>query len=255
MLTSTIRLWYLRTLLRTIPHYLTLMLLGGIRKVTQLTSWLRGKGLVGKVRVYDLLNAGPRNRFVVGVHTPTIVHNCSYGAGPGKVCSALQLDGVDISYDAVKSMHAEYWNIFKDVKKYEQKLVSQWEKNGGWFLNGLGFPTCVAQDKLKDIMNRQVQGTGHTILTFLQRMIADDLAAEGIPYRPYVYDFHDEIILEVPNVHAKRTFEIMDAAFQKLNKALHSSETVVKFKGSGDVMWSLAEAKIEDYKSIWRETK
>jgi hypothetical protein len=143
--------------------------------------------------------------------------------------------------------------MFGTIKQYEQKLVAQWEKNGGWFLNGLGLPAAVAQDKIKDIINRQVQGTGHTILTFLQKQIADDLAAEGIPYRPYVWDFHDEIILEVPDAHAKRTYEIMDAAFKKVNKTLQDGSTVVQFKGSGDVMYSLAEAKIEDYKSIWRE--
>jgi DNA polymerase I-like protein with 3'-5' exonuclease and polymerase domains len=180
---------------------------------------------------------------------------CSYGAGAGKICSALQLQGIDISFDEVKAMHTAYWNMFSTIKNYERKLVSHWEKNGGWFLNGVGFPACCAQETIKDIMNRMVQGTGHTILTFLQKQIADDLAAEGIPYRPYVYDFHDELILEVPDTYAKRTYEIMDAAFQKLNKALHDGTTVVKFKGAGDVMYSLAEAKVEDYKSIWREAE
>lgn len=178
--------------------------------------------------------------------------SASYGAGAGKICSSLQLDGVSITYDEVKTLHTEYWNIFGDVRKYEQKLVSQWEKNGGWFLNGVGFPTCVAQDKLKDIMNRQIQGTGHTILTFLQKQIADGFAAEKIKYRPYVWDFHDEVVVEVPEEQAARAFEIMNNAFAELNKLLHSAETVVKFKGSGDVMYSLAEAKVEDYKSIWR---
>jgi hypothetical protein len=181
--------------------------------------------------------------------------SASYGAGPGKICSALQLDGVDISYDAVKSMHTEYWNIFKDVKKYEAKLVSQWEKNGGWFLNGLGFPTCVAQDKLKDIMNRQVQGTGHTILTFLQKIIADDLAEAKIPYRPYVYDWHDQILLEVPDEYAARAFKIMEDAFAKMNFALQDGNTVVNFRGSGGVFVSIAESKVETYESIWRETR
>jgi hypothetical protein len=45
----------------------------------------------------------------------------------------------------------------------------------------------------------------------------------------------------------------MDAAFKKINKTLQDGSTVVQFKGSGDVMYSLAEAKIEEYKSIWRE--
>jgi DNA polymerase I-like protein with 3'-5' exonuclease and polymerase domains len=179
--------------------------------------------------------------------------SASYGAGPRKIHEALALDGVSLSLDEVRRMHGEYWEMFGSIKQYEQRLVAQWEKNGGWFLNGLGLPAAVAQDKIKDIINRQIQGTGHTILTFLQKQIADDLAAEGIPYRPYVFDFHDEIILEVPDAHAKRTYEIMDAAFKKINKTLQDGSTVVQFKGSGDVMYSLAEAKIEEYKSIWRE--
>ena len=252
MLSIRIQLWYFRILLRTIPHYLTLMLFVFIEQITRWKSLLLGSSKVTRVRVYDLLNAGPRSRFVVGLTKPMIVHNCSYGAGPNKVHQTLLLSGVDITLDEVKRMHTEYWALFGDVKKYESSLLTQAEKNGGWFLNGLGFPACICQDKQKDILNRQIQGTGHTILTFLQKQIADSLAEEGIPYRPYVFDFHDEIILEVPDSYADRTYTIMQEGFVKLNELLKCPETIVKFKGSGGVLYSLAEAKIEDYKSFWR---
>jgi hypothetical protein len=44
----------------------------------------------------------------------------------------------------------------------------------------------------------------------------------------------------------------MNDAFAKVNKTLQNGDTMVQFKGSGDVMWSLAEAKIESHVSIWR---
>jgi hypothetical protein len=104
-------------------------------------------------------------------------------------------------------------------------------------------------------MNRQVQGTGHTILTFLQKIIADDLAEAKIPYRPYVYDWHDQILLEVPDEYAARAFKIMEDAFAKMNFALQDGNTVVNFRGSGGVFVSIAESKVETYESIWRETR
>lgn len=178
--------------------------------------------------------------------------SASYGAGAGKIHSSLTLDGVTITYDEVKQMHTDYWSMFSQIKQYGSRLEAQWAKNNGWFLNGAGLPVSVAQDKLKDIINRQIQGTGHVILTFLQKQIAEDLAAAKIPYRPYVFDFHDQILLEVPDAYADEAYKIMDEAFNKINKTLQDGSTVVKFKGSGGVLYSLAEGKVEDYKSIWR---
>jgi len=176
----------------------------------------------------------------------------NYGAGVRKKHSKLVLEGHNVSYEDAQIMHDTYWKVFSGVKEYERKLIAQSEKNGGWFLGGLGFPICICTDKIKDILNRQVQNTGHTILTFLQKQISEDLAAAKIPYSPYVFDLHDEIILEVPDAYADAAFKIMNDAFDKVNKTLQNGDTMVKFKGSGDVMYSLAEAKIEDYKSKWR---
>jgi hypothetical protein len=89
----------------------------------------------------------------------------------------------------------------------------------------------------------------------LQKQIADDLTAAGIPYRPYVWDWHDQVLVEVPDAYADRTFQIMEEAFIKVNKTLQDGSTVVKFRGSGGVMYSLAESKVEDYVSIWRKGK
>jgi len=179
----------------------------------------------------------------------------NYGAGVNTKYRKLISEGHDVTLDDVKLMHTAYWNVFGGVKDYERKLVAQAEKNGGWFVGGMGFPICICADKMKDILNRQIQNTGHTILTFLQKQIATDLAEAKIPYRPYVWDYHDEVIIEVPDSCADRAFKIMSEAFTKLNKTLQDGNTLVKFKGSGDVMYSIAEAKVEDYKSIWRENK
>ena len=87
-----------------------------------------------------------------------------YGAGPGKIRQTLGLSGIELSMEQTKAMHRQYWQIFAGVKQYEREMQAQWERTNGWVLNPLGRPVCVAQDYIKDLVNRCI-AEGTPVLT------------------------------------------------------------------------------------------
>lgn len=63
------------------------------------------------MKVYDILNAGPRHKFMVRSKTtrqPMIVHNCLYGCGWKKLLHTATLWGVDVTPDLIQLVHAQY---------------------------------------------------------------------------------------------------------------------------------------------------
>lgn len=58
----------------------------------------------GKVRVYDILNAGPRHRFTV---SGVLVHNCGYGGGVGAL-KAFGADKMGLSEDEMLTI-VQHW--------------------------------------------------------------------------------------------------------------------------------------------------
>lgn len=74
------------------------------------TNWKR------KSSVYDILNAGPRNRFtIITSRGPLIVHNCGFGMGPSKFQSTCALQGLEIDFatakKAIKAYREKYSNV------------------------------------------------------------------------------------------------------------------------------------------------
>lgn len=80
------------------------------------------------MKVYDILNAGPRHKFMVRSKTtrqPMIVHNCLYGCGWKKLLHTATLWGVDVTPDLIQLVHAQYrvshppvvdtWDFFDDL--------------------------------------------------------------------------------------------------------------------------------------------
>jgi DNA polymerase I-like protein with 3'-5' exonuclease and polymerase domains len=192
-------------------------------------------------RVYDLVNCGPRQRFVVSPLNPIIVHNCSYGAGAGKITQALKLEGIDISFDEAKRMHTAYWELFSKVKQYETFLKIQWERNGGWFLNPMGRPIAVAQDYLRDIVNRSIQSGGHDAFVLYLSILSDKFNTHSIPYKPYIWDLHDAVMLIVRDENVEAAVEILDViAMDELNARLGGT---IRLKGVTNVVNNWAEDK------------
>ncbi len=167
--------------------------------------------------------------------------SASYGAGAGKISQALQLQGVDVDYDKAKEMHTKYWQLFAKVKQYEQFLQTQWERNEGWILNPIGRPLAVAQDYLRDVVNRSIQSGGHDCFVLYLSLLSTMLRDAGVEYKPYVWDLHDAVMLTVPEGQVEQAVHIMDhKAMDELNRMLNGK---VRLKGETNVVDNWAADK------------
>lgn len=152
-----------RSLLETIPTFLYRRLLRfGIR--VGLWRNLPRTNPSSSVRVYDLLNAGPRHRFSIVGKTPFVVSNC-------------------------------------------------------------------------------VQAAGHDCFMWLTKIVAKQLGAARIDYRPYIWDIHDCVMLTVPEEQAARAKEILDGpVLQELNQLMNGPVT---FKAECNIVNNFWEDKAE----------
>lgn len=167
----------------------------------------------------------------------------SYGASANKIRQALGLQGIEVSSQQAKSMHEKYWKLFAQVKAYEQFLVAQWERTGGWFLNPFGRPICVAQDYVRDIINRSIQSAGHDCFIVFLHVMTEVLRRHNISYAPYIWDIHDCVMLEVPEQDADECKKILDAeVLEEVNFLLDGQ---VKLKGTANVVNNWWEDKQE----------
>lgn len=229
----------LQTLLSSIPTYLVHMLEGCIRKVERLKRLLKSNQQQEEEerRVYDLGNCGPRNRFMVG---NLIAHNCQYGAGARKIHKTLTMNDVDISLPEVQEIYDGYWNLYSGIRKYQKHLEQQWKLNKGFILNGMGRPIGVHADYTKDLFNRNVQSTGHDILVLYIHKVTQELRRIGIPYTPYIIDWHDAVTVEVPEEHGPDTARVLESVIDTMNQEMG---TVCPLRGKAVIGRNLAEVK------------
>jgi len=172
-----------------------------------------------------------------------LVLSSGYGAGPGKIRESLGLQGIEVSLDETRAMHRKYWEIYGGVKQYERELVAQWERNGGWILNPLGLPQCVAKDYIKDIVNRSIQGAGHSVFMFMTHIVGEVLEKFGIDYRPYIWDIHDCVMLTVPEERAEETKRLMDTeVMRRLNELMAGP---VAFRAEANIVDNWWQDKME----------
>ena len=165
----------------------------------------------------------------------------SYGARPRKIAQTLQLNGLAVTLEQAEDMFNKYWALFAKIKAYEQFLQAQWERNDGWILNPIGRPLAVAQDYLRDVVNRSIQSGGHDCFVLYLNILSDMLRSEGIRYRPYIWDLHDAVMLTVPEDQVETAVRIMDhTAMDRLNQTLNGK---VKLKGETNVVDSWAADK------------
>lgn len=168
----------------------------------------------------------------------------NYGSGVKKKQKILSLNGVDMSLDEVEEMHNSLMAAKEGVLNYVDWLRDEWRANGGWIENGYGRPICIDDKYLKDILNRQVQSTGHDLLQLYSRIAAQLLTEAKIQWTPIVMDWHDESIIEVPDEQVEVAKRIMEVdAYAELNRILGGT---CPLKGSAAVAKTLAGIKLED---------
>ena len=192
----------------------------------------------GEHRVYDLVNSGPRSAFVGSPLSPLVLHNCSYGAGPAKIRQTLGSSGIEISMNETKRLHSAYWKLFGGVKTYEKHLVSMWERNGGWFLNPVGLPQAIHQDRIRDIVNSAIQGGSHYLFMVMTKILADTFKEHNIAYKPYIWDVHDCVMFTVPEEQSARAKELADGlVLARFNDAIKGSVTLRADANVVDNFW------------------
>lgn len=187
----------------------------------------------------------------------TVVLASAYGAGAKKLHETLSLGGVSVTLEQVKEIHAGYWKLFSGVKRYEAQLIREWEENAGWVMGPLNYPIMCHDRKLKDIVNRVVQRTGHDIHIMYIRHLSDILWERNFPFIPIVWDWHDQTILECPIDRAEELAHIMEiVAYERLNAELQG---IIPMAGEAMIVTNLAECKLDvdqlgyDPKDRWRE--
>jgi hypothetical protein len=83
------------------------------------------------VPTYDIVNCGPRHRFVVWTDAgPMIVHNCGYGLGPGKVLDDGTMTGL-LAYAANMGIRMSLYEAQSAVAAYREtydEVPSFWRK-------------------------------------------------------------------------------------------------------------------------------
>lgn len=228
-----------QTLLNAIPSFLVHMLGIFILMGRHWKNWLSGNHRTEGVerRVYDLGNCGIRNQFMVG---NLIAHNCQYGAGVGKVMETLEQQDVFLSEDQVLEIHAGYWNLFRQVKSFGYDLQKEWKRNGGYVVNGRGRPMCLTEEYKHDVLNRFIQSTGHDILVDYCYVIKQVLDESGIPWAPKIWDWHDSVMVEVPEDAGEEVSKLFLVALARLNDKLGGT---IKLKGTPTVGYNLADVK------------
>lgn len=166
-----------------------------------------------------------------------------YGAGPKKLRLTLATRGFEVPLPEVFQMHRDYWQLYGGLKRYGKQLEQQWQRNGGYIINGAGRPIAVVGYKLKDVLNRFVQSTAHDILVRYLWHIQNLRVERGVEMRPVLVDFHDETMWEAPEAEAPKVAAIMVDALKLLNDELGWD---IKQTGEPEIVDNLAEVKCED---------
>jgi DNA polymerase I-like protein with 3'-5' exonuclease and polymerase domains len=166
-----------------------------------------------------------------------VVLGSSYGMGAKKLQEGINLAGFDLSFAQAKGISKDYWDFFSGIKRFEQQLIHQYQRNKGFIINGRGRPLAIHPDYTKDIVNRFVQSTGHDILMHYVYLLNNRRKVEGLKMRPWFVDEHDATIAEVADDQAEYVAQVFKETFDELNEKLQWG---VKFVGKIRIGKSLA---------------
>ena len=163
-----------------------------------------------------------------------------YGLGGYTLYENLTLQNVKVSLDFCFELCRIFKETYSGLGRLTRQLKSQWKKNSGWFISLRGRPISVDSNKLKDILNRNIQSSGHDFLMvyiqFLYRRI-------GHLATPWLVDEHDATIWETKKENAEFVAKQFELAFDDLNEVLGFD---IKFNGDTKISTNLAELKCKD---------
>lgn len=175
-----------------------------------------------------------------------------YGASAERLRMSLITKGFPITKGEAKIIHRDYWRLYSGIRKFQAVLEDMWTHNDGWFPNVSGRPICVAAEYKHDATNRFAQSSGHDVL-MMDIYHTNRLRKErGIPMKPWLVDFYDEQIWEVPEAAVEDAVQAMKDALVVVNDELGMG---VKIEGDPEVVDNLAQIKCpEEYKE-WLQNR
>lgn len=172
-----------------------------------------------------------------------VVLGSSYKMGPAKLQRTLELEGIKVTFEEAKAIHAAYWALYAGVKRYDRELMNQYEDNDGWVLNGIGRPIGIFESYSSDIVNRVVQSTGHDMHVKYILILEQVLNENSIPFNWVIADFHDQSIVQVSIENADKVRELMQVeCYRRLNAW---AKGYIELKGDAQIVRDLSYAKVD----------
>ena len=142
----------------------------------------------------------------------------SYGGTEFAVCRNMGWHTSDsMKLAESKRMLRSYWKKFRKIKQLESRLKLIY-KEKGYITNGFGRKLFLDKNKIKDILNRFIQSTGHDCLIYLNLQI-EKLSKDNYDIlEPLQVDEHDAGIWEVRDEHVQGGLNIVKKALERVNE-------------------------------------
>lgn len=161
------------------------------------------------VKVYDILNAGPRHRFTV---SGKLVSNCLYGSGAANIAYML-----DMTEREAKQLRDTYFRRLPKVSKFIKKVMQVGEYRG-YVRNWLGRECHINhRDYAYKLPNHLIQGGAADVIKVAMNKI-DDLLMDK--RSQMLVQIHDDILHSVHENEmdlVPQIKEIMDNVYQPKN--------------------------------------
>lgn len=119
---------------------------------------------------------------------------------------------------------------FPGKKALQKRLEAEYGIRGGYVINGRGRPIPVDFGKKHDLVNRFVQSTGHDCVVRILYHMQNYRKEHNIQMRPYIPDYHDEVVWCCYPWEIERVKDCINYAFDRLNDELNWS-VVIKHGG------------------------
>jgi DNA polymerase-1 len=168
----------------------------------------------------------------------------AYGAGAEKIQLELALAGFPMELSEVEAIVRARKALYPRVGQLELELEQEWNRNGGYIFDAFGYPHPIDGRLLKDRINRYCQTSGHRLLLALNYKIHLLRREREVPMTPWIPDYHDETMWEVPEQFVNEAVSIVEDAVDWVDKQVNIS--IVSFKDAVSVSYTLGEIKCED---------
>lgn len=154
----------------------------------------------------------------------------SYTGTKTTVHRNLMKEGIELTIWEAERLVTAYWRTFRKVEQLAKRL-RELNRKQGHLRNVCGLIIRVPDPEYKDLFNRFIQSSGHSVLE-LWALEIDRLSKErGIEMRPVIVDVHDSTTWQVEKENKEDGRRIFEDALANVNTAIGLSIPVrMEFK-------------------------